>query len=114
MCVAGNRSLLSITTLLGQLTSHELQVIELIIMADNTEDLRALDSECGVRDVHPVRYDDLQALDWTTLEQTAATGGLPCLQMVTVEGSGCHLMFTSHMRALYPTLAQMLHLRAAA
>lgn len=104
MCVPNNRSLVWITTLLGQLASSDLQEITLVIKADNMEDLRALDSECGVRDVHPVRYDDLKALDWTGLEYSITIGRLAALETVIVEGSGFPHLFLTHMQSLYPAL----------
>lgn len=111
LCVAGNNSLVWITTLLGQLASPDLQEILLLIEAHNTEDLRAWDSECGVREVHPVDFDDLRALNWEGLECSATQGRLPSLSKVTIEGRGHPDSFLAWARSLYPTLATMFCLR---
>lgn len=109
MCVQGNQSLPWITTLLGQLASNELRQLSLCIRADNMQDLRALDAECGVRDIHVVRFDDLMVLDWESLEHSLTMGRLPLLQKIILQCDGQYLAFVSYMRSHYPVLTQLLH-----
>lgn len=114
MCVPENRSLPYITTMLGQLACPDLQEITLVVKADNMKDLRALDSECGVREVHPVQFNDLAALDWTSLETSLRLGRLPSLKRVVVEGCDDSLEFFSYMQGLYPALTTLMCMQAAA
>ncbi|KAI0346439.1 hypothetical protein BDW22DRAFT_1352493 [Trametopsis cervina] len=110
MFVAGNMSLPWITTIIGQLSSKHLEEITLSIRADNLQDLRALDSECGVRETYPVQYDDLEALDWEALGSSIVYQ-LPKLRRVTIEGRGDPLYFLSFMSIQHPKLRGLLQLR---
>ena len=107
MCVPENRSLVWITNLLAQLASPDLQEITLVIKADSMRDLRALDSECGVRMRDPVRYSELTTLRWKSLDLT----NLPSLGKLIVEGTDSPDAFLSDMHNLYPALARIICLR---
>ena len=73
MFVPENISLPWITGLVSQLSSKSLSEVCLSIHADDVRDLRSLDSECGVRETFPVSFDELQALDWTALDESLNT-----------------------------------------
>ncbi|KAI0087374.1 hypothetical protein BDY19DRAFT_995062 [Irpex rosettiformis] len=111
MFVPGNISLPWISTFLQELSSNYLDTIILKLRADDLEDLRALDSECGVREIHPVLFDDLEALDWTSLESSTATGRLPSLKRIIVEGRGNSLRFLSLIHVMHKPLKPLLQLR---
>ena len=111
MFVPGNISLPWISASLQELTSSYLETIILKLRADNLEDLRALDSECGVREIHPVLFDDLEALDWSGLESSITTGRFPLLKAVIIEGRGSGLRFLSFMHVRHNALKSLLQLR---
>lgn len=110
MFVAGNMSLPWITTILEQLSSTQLEEIILSIKADNLQDLRALDSECGVREIYPVQYSELEALDWEALGDLVVYR-LPNLRRFIIEGRGDPLYFLSFMSIQHPKLRGLLQLR---
>ncbi|KAI0759784.1 hypothetical protein BC629DRAFT_1055450 [Irpex lacteus] len=111
MFVPGNISLPWISAFLQELSSTFLDTIILKLKADNLEDLRVLDSECGVREIHPVLFDDLEALDWTSLESSITTGRLPSLKRIVIEGTGSGLRFLSFMHIMHTQLRPLLQLR---
>jgi hypothetical protein len=111
MFVPGNISLPWISALISQPDSITLEEISLRIKADNLEDLRALDSECAMREIHPVQFDDLEALDWQSLEQSVIAGRLPSLKKIIVQGKGDSLRFLSFMHVKHSTLRPMLQLQ---
>lgn len=111
MFVPGNISLPWISAFLQELSSTFLDTIILKLKADNLEDLRVLDSECGVREIHPVLFDDLEALDWTSLESSITTGRLPSLKRIVIEGRGSGLRFLSFMHIMHTQLRPLLQLR---
>ena len=86
MFVVGNMSLPWINTLVTQFSSPRLENVTLRIKADNMEDLRALDSECGVRDVSVVHFDDFIILDWERIG--GALENARALKSFVVEGRG--------------------------
>ncbi|KAI0701372.1 hypothetical protein BC835DRAFT_1411513 [Cytidiella melzeri] len=111
MFVSGNISVPWVSALLEQLASTSLKAITLKLRADTLEDLRALDSECGVREMNTVQFSDLEALDWGGLEDSANSGRLPSLQKIIVEGIGETRQFLSFMQVKHPMLRSMLQIR---
>ncbi|EIW63110.1 uncharacterized protein TRAVEDRAFT_56256 [Trametes versicolor FP-101664 SS1] len=104
MCVAQNESLLSIPTILSQLSSPFLRTITIALVVDNVEDLRSLNSECAVRNLSPAYFEDMRVLDWTTIEQLLTGENLGSIQALVLEGQGqCHLL-ESYLRDCCPTL----------
>lgn len=109
MFVAGNMSLPWINKLVIQALSTQLQKISLHVRADGMEDLRALDSECGVRDVTAVNFDDyLAVLDWEGFQAAADTHALKAF---VVEGRGDTTRFLDSVCTQYPGLGSLVHPR---
>lgn len=109
MFVPENISLPWITTLISQLSSTHLSTVALSIQADNVRDLRALDSECGVRETFPVSFDELEALDWATLNDSLSVEKLESLEQVVVEGVGDSAKLQAFLRLNYPLLERFVH-----
>lgn len=101
MFVSENQSLRWIHDCLGQLSSANLEIIELVILADPMTDLRALDSECGTRPLDYVNFDTMQELDWRRLESMFTKERLGSLEKVVLVGKGessgiCNFLHQSH------------------
>lgn len=104
MCVAQNESLLSIPTILSQLSSPSLRTITIALVVDNVEDLRSLNSECAVRNLSPAYFEDMRVLDWTLIENLLTSESLSSIQALVLEGQGkCHQL-ESHLRDCCPAL----------
>ncbi|KAF9820407.1 hypothetical protein IEO21_01416 [Rhodonia placenta] len=106
LCVPANRSLPAIPALLAQLppAAPIALAITLALRVDDvdTADLRALDSECGVRALSPVRFRDLRALDWPALERVLARG----VRQFSVLGTGDRAALEEWVGDRCPELAQ--------
>lgn len=72
------------------------------------EDLRALDSECGVRAISPVRFEDLRLLDWQGIHQTFIGSAL---KRVVVEGRGDPSILCAHITEQSQQLNTFVQLR---
>lgn len=72
------------------------------------EDLRALDSECGVRAISPVRFEDLRLLDWQGIHQTFIGSAL---KRVVVEGRGNPSILRAHITEQSRELNALVQLR---
>ncbi len=108
MCVPDNNSLPWISRLIGTLSSKYLESATITIKADNMQDLRSLDSECGVRVPALVSFDDLTALDWVALGNVLDKGKLPSLRQVVLEGVGRKDRLESYLRLVYPDLHDLI------
>ncbi|GJE94836.1 hypothetical protein PsYK624_110110 [Phanerochaete sordida] len=109
MLVAGNMSLPLINSLITQaLSSTRLEKIALRIKADGMEDLRALDSECGVRDVSVAHFDDMTVLDWERLQVAVGTRAL---KSFVIEGQGSATRFLENVCSRCPELGALVHPR---
>jgi hypothetical protein len=106
MFVKGNISLPWIQSFICQVLSPGLEELTVSIKTDNMEDLRALDSECGVRDVSPVRFEDLPALNWERIESTLEENSGIALKRIVMEGQGDIGFLQAHL-AQYPHLARV-------
>lgn len=104
MFVPSNMSLPWIKTLVTQVTSHLLEEIVISIKADDMQDLRALDSECGSRDVAPVRFDDMCVLDWQKVHDTIEEHRMWGLKQIVVEGQGDASLFLRYIADSWPAL----------
>lgn len=109
MCVSTNRSLPWIATLLTQLNSSCLQEVVLTIKADDMVDLRALDSECGTRESHPVHFDDLIALDWQRVDLWA--GGHQSSVRLIIEGRGDPGLLWTYLANDFPGASRLVNYR---
>ncbi|KAJ3552870.1 hypothetical protein NM688_g3927 [Phlebia brevispora] len=110
MCVPENLSLPWISTLVSQLSSSYLSNIAVNIQADNVQDLRALDSECGVRETFPVRFGELQALDWAAIEGALDNRLQGSLTVITMEGIGNPGVLQDFLHLSHPILAGLIRL----
>ena len=108
MFVEGNISLPWIGSLMAQAISANLEEITISVKADNMEDLRALDSECGVRDISSVRFEDLCALDWSTLSAAVEQGR--SLKRLVVKGQGDVERLQTYFSEHHPTLKSVVQL----
>ncbi|KAF7789675.1 hypothetical protein EIP86_000621 [Pleurotus ostreatoroseus] len=110
MFVPENISLPWITGLVSQLSSNRLSEVSLSIHADDVRDLRSLDSECGVRETFPVSFDELQALDWTALDESLNTERLGSLQQIVISGVGDPSALQAFLRMNHPLLESLVDL----
>jgi len=93
MCVPENQNLPWVTALLAQLASPALESLTLALRVDPMSDLRALDSECGVRPLFPALFNDLRALDWESVERTMMCACCAGVRRFVLEGRGkCALL----------------------
>lgn len=102
MLVADNMSLPWINLLITQVSSPRLEEMSLRIKADNMEDLRALDSECGMRDVSVVDFDDLTILNWEQIGDVLDNAR--ALRRFIVEGQGDATRFLEAIQKRCPSL----------
>lgn len=102
MFVVQNRSLAWITSLLCQLESPSLETVALHAKADSMEDLRALDSECGLRGHDTVSFEDYYALDWRKIESEVTKNR--SLKYLLIQGRGRTDWFMYHIKWSYPRL----------
>ena len=109
MCVAENSSLPWIDAIVYQLSSPSLSSIIIEIWADDMQDLRSLDSECGVRQTTLVLFDNLRALNWARLASVFTGGQSAALTDVTLRGSGDSTTFHAWLRTMFPELASIVH-----
>ena len=108
MFVEGTPSLPWINSMVAQLCGTCLEELVLCIQADNMEDLRALDSECGVRAVSPVRFEDLRLLDWEMVSRTFEGSALAS---IVVEGQGDAASLYAHTASKWPRLGGLVNCR---
>lgn len=108
MCVSQNQSLPLIWDLASQINSTFLEEIIVSIRADAMEDLRALDAECGVRELSPVRFDDLQALEWGRIDAILTDGRFQSLRHLVFHGRGDPEGIQTFIQDQYPSLAEVL------
>ncbi|PIL34152.1 hypothetical protein GSI_03863 [Ganoderma sinense ZZ0214-1] len=104
MCVAENTSLAWIPTIIGQLSSASLGSLTISLVVDNVEDLRSLNSECAVRVLTTVYFDDLRVLDWAAMSQALSVERLEGLRKVVFEGCGRRELLEEHIRITCPEL----------
>lgn len=107
MFVEGTVSLPWINSTITQISSAALEELVICIQADDMEDLRALDSECGVRAVSPVRFEDLCLLNWREIHQTFHGS---VLRRVVVEGRGDMTMLQAHVAEQCPEFGKLIYL----
>ena len=113
MFVAGNMALPCIESFITQALSTGLEELVVSIKADSMEDLRALDSECGVREVSPVRFDDLHVLNWERISLALDSQSGPVLRTLTFVGQGETGQLRSHLKERYPGLERIFQPRHA-
>lgn len=108
LCVPENRDISSVTVLIAGLSSLCLEELTLALRVDEIDvaDLRALDSECGVRPLFPARFDDLRALDWESLERTMAGKRFEKVRRFVLEGRGESGVLEAHIAERCPDLSR--------
>ncbi|KAI1796394.1 hypothetical protein LXA43DRAFT_937281 [Ganoderma leucocontextum] len=105
MCVAENKSLTWIPTIIGQLSpSSCLRSLTISLVVDNVEDLRSLNSECAARVLTVAYFDDMRVLDWAAIGHALSADRLEGLGRVVLEGRGCHQLLEEHIRITCPEL----------
>lgn len=109
MLVTDNLSLPWINLLITQVSSPRLEEMALRIKADNMEDLRALDSECGVRDVSIVNFNDLAILDWERIGDVLENARV--LRRFVIEGQGDATRFLENISKRCPSLSSLVQPR---
>jgi len=105
MCVPENTALRFIPLLLAQLSAPTLARISLTLFVDDMQDLRALDSECGVRPLTMARFGEMRALDWAAVQAALASGQFDGLRSFEVYGKGEPRFLEEELRRTCPELA---------
>lgn len=111
MCVPENQSLPHVWDLISQIVSSQLEEIVIEIHEDPMEDLQALDSECGFRELLPVRFDDLLAFDWARIHSILEDTRFRSLKRLVLEGRGEYERARKFVQDRYPPLARLLVFR---
>ncbi|KAL4247752.1 hypothetical protein ABKN59_008258 [Abortiporus biennis] len=114
MFVKENQSLQWITILISQISSPIIETITITIYADEVQfhDLRALDSECGVRELLLVKFEDMTALNWEVINDLLSEK-FRSLNRLSLKGRGPWDTFKAYIESYYQSIAHLVVLDAS-
>jgi len=110
MCVRENQSLPWVINIIAQASSSYIETLTVKIEGDNIDmdNLLALDSECGVRELSVVEFDQLDALDWELLVEVLSSEKFATLSSITFIGKGLSQTISAELKKKHPMLERIL------
>lgn len=107
MCVPQCQSLPWICEIITQISSPLIETLTIKIEADNMDNLFALDSECGFRQLSPVQFTQLHALDWDRMAVILSSNKFRSLARVTFVGKGYSDSISTTLASKYPEIERL-------
>ncbi len=110
MCVRENQSLPWVINIIAQVSSSYIETLTVKIEGDNIDmdNLLALDSECGFRELSVVEFDQLDALDWELLVEVLSSEKFATLSSITFIGKGLSQTISVELKKRHPMLERIL------